>query len=183
VQKDQFWMKELSGLSLGVGIELGSKKIKGDLLFTHKGISGPAILNASLYWKKGQMKIDFLPQNKIIFNTNKKISNAFNIPKRFIKAFLDSINLPDLSLCDLTQDQKDKLQTLKSYSFAPAGNFGYTKAEVTRGGICTDEIDSQTMMSKKCENLYFLGECLDVTGELGGYNFQWAFSSAWRVEL
>ncbi|MBD3794821.1 MAG: NAD(P)/FAD-dependent oxidoreductase [Epsilonproteobacteria bacterium] len=70
------------------------------------------------------------------------------------------------------------LEGLHDYRFSPAGNFGYTKAEVTRGGVSTHEIDSSTMMSKKIDNLYFLGEVLDVTGELGGYNFQWAFSSA-----
>lgn len=72
---------------------------------------------------------------------------------------------------------------LKSYRFAPAGNFGYSKAEVTRGGIATDEVDVEGMMSLKEPNLFFLGECLDVTGELGGYNFQWAFSSAQNLKL
>jgi predicted Rossmann fold flavoprotein len=186
VQKDQFWMKELSGISLMVSITIDTKKIVSDLLFTHKGISGPAILNTSLYWKKGKIVIDFLPKltlNDKIFKSNKKISTALNLPKRFVKAFLNSIDLEDKALSDLSEDERDKLKLLKSYSFAPAGNFGYTKAEVTRGGISTDEIDSKTMMSKKCKNLYFLGECLDVTGELGGYNFQWAFSTAWRVGL
>jgi predicted flavoprotein YhiN len=68
---------------------------------------------------------------------------------------------------------------LLRYSFAPAGTFGYSKAEVTKGGVCTDEVDAKTMMSKKVEGLYFTGEVLDVTGRLGGYNFQWAFSSAY----
>ena len=75
--------------------------------------------------------------------------------------------------------EQEKLLGLKHYAFAPAGTFGYSKAEVTRGGVDTDEIDSKTMMSKKCEGLYFVGEVLDVTGRLGGYNFQWAFSSAY----
>ena len=74
--------------------------------------------------------------------------------------------------------EMETLLSLKQYAFAPAGTFGYSRAEVTKGGIDTNEIDSKTMMSKKCEGLYFVGEVLDVTGRLGGYNFQWAFSSA-----
>jgi predicted flavoprotein YhiN len=79
----------------------------------------------------------------------------------------------------LKAPERKKLFGLKRYTFAPAGTFGYSKAEVTRGGVDTNEIDSRTMMSKKCKGLYFVGEILDVTGRLGGYNFQWAFSSAY----
>ncbi len=186
VQKEQFWMKELSGISLLVRLKVDKKEIQGDLLFTHKGISGPAILNTSLYWEKGQIEIDFLPDknfDKQFFSSKKNITSSLGLPKRFVKAFLFSIGLQDQPLYKLNHEQKERLRLLKMYSFAPAGNFGYTKAEVTRGGICTDEIDSETMMSKKFEDLYFLGECLDVTGELGGYNFQWAFSTAQRLTL
>lgn len=186
VQKDQFWMKELSGISLKVQIKVGDKSFIQDLLFTHKGISGPSVLNASLYWQKGLLEIDFLPENplsKYLKNSNKLISTALPLPKRFIKSFLSQISLEDKATSKLDKEELKKLETLKNYSFAPAGNFGYTKAEVTRGGINTDEINSQSMMSKLVENLFFVGECLDVTGELGGYNFQWAFSSANRVEI
>jgi len=151
VQKDQFWFKELSGLSVDVKIKVMNKEIVGKMLFTHKGCSGPAILTTSLYWQKGNISIDFLP-NKENY-----------LPKRF------------------KQQIKDFNIDLHNYIMAPAGNFGYTKAEVTKGGINTTEID-ENFQSKKQKNLYFIGEVLDVTGELGGYNFQWAFSSGYGVD-
>ncbi len=186
LQPDQFWMKELSGISIDVGIKVKDKKLRGDMLFAHRGISGPVILNASLYWQKGVIEIDFVPHikfNESFFRSAKLISTALKVPKRFAKALLRSIGLEDLPLDRLDLASKEKLKSIKSYTFAPAGNFGYTKAEATKGGIFTDEIDAKTMMSKKCKNLYFIGECLDVTGELGGYNFQWAFASATKLTL
>ncbi len=186
LQKEQFWMKPLSGISLPVVVETGAKKIAGDLLFAHRGISGPAILNASLYWQKGQITIDFLPRfrfDKKCFMNKKQISTVLPLPRRFTKAFLESIAVVDKPLQNLTEEERQQLMQLKSYTFAPAGNFGYAKAEVTAGGIATDEIDPETMMSKKCEGLYFLGEALDVAGELGGYNFQWAFATAQRLKV
>jgi len=186
VQPDQFWMKELSGISLKAKIEVAGKSFIQDLLFTHKGISGPLVLNASLYWKKGTLEIDFLPEGslkKYIKNSNKLISGVLPLPKRFIKEFLNHVGVVDKAASKLSKEDLEKLEFLKNYIFAPAGNFGYSKAEVTRGGIDTAKIDSLTMMSKIVNNLYFIGECLDVTGELGGYNFQWAFSCAWSVDI
>jgi len=181
VQKDQFWMKELSGISTYVSIDVGHKKLYGDLLFAHKGISGPAVLSASLYWKKGLVKIDFLPKQSLkeTFKQKKKqVSTQMQVSKRLSKFLLESIKLKDKSIQDLSSEDWDKLALLKAYPMSPAGNFGLKKAEACRGGINTDEVDAKTMQSKLHENLYFLGEVLDVTGELGGYNFQWAFSSA-----
>ena len=152
VQKDQFWFKELSGLSVDVKIKVLDKTVSGKMLFTHKGCSGPAILTTSLYWKKGNISIDFLP-NKDSY-----------LPKRF------------------KQQIKDLDIDLRNYVMSPAGNFGYTKAEVTKGGISTDEVHNN-FESKLQKNLYFIGEVLDVTGELGGYNFQWAFSSAYCLKI
>ena len=182
LQKEQFWMKNLSGISLPVSIKIEEKEIRGDLLFAHKGISGPAILNASLYWQRGKICIDFMLDKRIEFKSSKLISNGLYLPKRFIKLFLKSHEIEDKPLNQLSKDEKERLKTLKNYIFAPAGDFGYTKAEVTKGGVATNEIDSK-MMSKKCKNLFFIGECLDVTGELGGYNFQWAFSCAFALRL
>ncbi|MCK5294671.1 MAG: aminoacetone oxidase family FAD-binding enzyme [Arcobacteraceae bacterium] len=147
VQKDQFWFKELSGLSLDVKITINDKVLEGSMLFTHKGCSGPVILSTSLYWGKGQISIDFAP-NKDSY-----------LPKRFKKA-----------IQNLTFN-------IHNYKFSPAGNFGYTKAEVTKGGVDTTQLTSnfESIFQK---DLYFIGEIIDVTGELGGYNFQWAFSSA-----
>ena len=147
VQKDQFWFKELSGLSLDVRINIGDKKIEGKMLFTHKGCSGPAILSTSLYWQKGSFSIDFAP-----------FKDSY-LPKRFKQAI------------------KDKDIDIHNYSISPAGNFGYTKAEVTKGGVDIKELNN-SCESKLQAGLFFIGEVVDVTGELGGYNFQWAFSSA-----
>ncbi len=181
LQKEQFFFKELSGISCGVHIKVDHCVCKGALLFTHRGISGPAVLDASLYWTKGEIEIDFLPDfswEKIAKST-KYISSLLPLPKRLTKAFLLKLGLQDKAYCTFTRKEAAILQVLNRYRFAPAGTFGYTKAEVTKGGIETAEIDSDTMMSKKVENLYFIGEILDVTGRLGGYNFQWAFSSAY----
>jgi len=182
VQKDQFFFKELSGTSLDVKITVNGNISKGSLLFTHKGISGPAVLDASLYWKKGQLEIDFLPtlNLKSLKSSKKQISSLLSMPKRITKAFLVQLGLEDKPSYKLTNEELDKLKSLKQYSFAPAGTFGYSKAEVTKGGISTSEVNSQTMMSIKEDGLYFIGEVLDVTGKLGGYNFQWAFSSAYQ---
>jgi len=181
VQKEQFFFKELSGASTDVKITVGSMCCDGSLLFTHKGLSGPAVLDASLYWEKGTMEIDFLPSFswKSIKGSKKQISSLLPLPKRITKAFLVQLELEDKPFYQITSEEVDKLQSLNHYVFAPAGTFGYSKAEVTKGGVSTDEVDAKTMMSKKEDGLYFLGEVLDVTGRLGGYNFQWAFSSAY----
>lgn len=180
VQKDEFWFKNLSGISLKGIIKAGGRDLTGNILFTHKGISGPAVLSASVYWEKGQLEIDFLPgfDFKTILKTDKFISTVLPVPKRFIKAYLDNYKIQDRAFKDLSNEKKAYVKNLKNYRFAPAGNFGYTKAEVTKGGVNTEEINPETMESKMVKDLYFLGEVLDVTGELGGYNFQWAFSSA-----
>jgi predicted flavoprotein YhiN len=127
------------------------------------------------------MSLDFLPHKKIeaFYKSNKKISSALPLPKRFIQEFLCAIMLEDKPMSKLNEEERMKLKQLKAYDFSPAGNFGYSKAEVTRGGIGTCEIESNTMQSKQHKNLFFLGECLDVTGQLGGYNFQFAWSSAY----
>ncbi len=171
LQKEQFWMKELSGISLKVKIEVGDKTFVDDLLFSHYGITGPAIYNASLYWKKGHIKIDFLPDFKA-YNTNKILSNTLNIPKRFVLSFLKAYGFKDIPL----KDAKEQIRLLRNYTFAPAGTFGYEKAEVTRGGVSTKEL--REFESRFVKNLFFIGEVVDVTGELGGYNLQWCFSSA-----
>ncbi len=184
LQRADFWMKNLSGISLKIKLKVGKKEFFDDLLFTHKGISGPVILNSSLYWQKGSLEIDFLPDIDFKLRyKQKQISSNFAFPKRFIKEFLKSIDLEDKVIKELNSEEIEKLKRLKAYKLAPAGDFGYSKAEVTKGGIDTDEIDANSMQSKLQKNLFFIGECLNVTGELGGYNFQWAFSSAYRVKL
>lgn len=180
VQKEQFWFKNLSGISCEVKTKVEDKIFQGSLLFAHKGCSGPVILNSSLYFKKGKMSIDFLPKKKLEFflKGNKKISSAFPLPKRFMQEFLNSINLSDKAVSSLNKEEKENLAQLKNYEFSPAGTFGYSKAEVTSGGILVDEINQESFESLKQEGLYFVGECLDITGQLGGYNFQMYFSQA-----
>ena len=181
LQPAQFWMKELSGLSCYVNIEVEGKLLKEEMLFAHKGISGPAVLSASLYWKKGNMSINFLPGEnifKLISTSKKLLSSVIPLPKRLSKALLDAIDVKDIECKKITKEMKEKLELLHNYEFAPAGNFGFTKAEVSRGGVIAEELEVNTLESKKVKNLYFIGEVVDVTGELGGYNFQWAFSSA-----
>ena len=174
-------MKELSGLSCYVNIKVENKILKEDLLFAHKGISGPAVLSASLYWKKGNISIDFLPNENILELTNgskKLVSSIINLPKRLAKAILKALHVEDVECKKLTKEMLENLQRIHNYEFAPAGNFGFTKAEVCRGGVLTDELNLATLEALHVEDLYFIGEVVDVTGELGGYNFQWAFSSA-----
>jgi len=180
LQPEQFFFKALSGASLEVLITTEAKSFRGDLLFTHKGISGPAVLNASLYWEKGRIEIDFLPGfDWGLLQGKKQLSTILPLPKKVAKAFLEHLALSDKSAEKLTEPEKAQLKTLQHYRFAPAGTFGYTKAEVTRGGVKSSEVDPYSMMSLEEPGLHFIGEVLDVTGELGGYNFQWAFSSAY----
>lgn len=181
LQPQQFWMKELTGISFPVRIEAGGRHIEEDMLFAHKGISGPAVLSASLYWHKGTISVDFLPDARVeslCAKSKKLVSTAIPLPKRFMKVFLSALEIGDKPCEKLTKEERERLVTLHHYVFAPSGTFGFAKAEVSRGGVACSEIDAETMQSKKTEGLYFIGEVVDVTGELGGYNFQWAFSSA-----
>ncbi|WP_170019752.1 aminoacetone oxidase family FAD-binding enzyme [Campylobacter sp. RM16190] len=183
VQKDEFWFKNLSGVSLNAEISLSAKnlaerKFIGDVLFTHKGISGPAILNASLFWQKGTMSLNFLPNFSFKnLNSKKQLSTILPLAKRFTLEFLRSRNLADKSFNEYSQAEKTEILKLQEYKFAPAGTFGFERAEVTKGGVLTSELN-QNFESKKQRNLYFIGEVLDVTGMLGGYNIHFAFASA-----
>ncbi|WP_286337714.1 BaiN/RdsA family NAD(P)/FAD-dependent oxidoreductase [Hydrogenimonas cancrithermarum] len=181
LQPEQVWMKELSGLSLSVTVQVGRRLLEGDILFAHRGVSGPVLLDASLYWNQGKITVDFLPGRrfKSLFGSSAKTAaSQIPLPKRFVKAFFSALALPNIPYRSMREGQKQRLSLLKSYAFAPAGTFGYAKAEVTKGGVATDEIDPETMQSRLVDGLYFAGEVVDVTGRLGGYNFQWAFSSA-----
>ena len=180
VQKDQFWMKELSGLSCYVNIKVDNKLLDEEMLFAHKGISGPAVLSASLYWKKGNISIDFLPNKNIldlVKGSKKLVSSVIPLPKRLSVAILKAIDVQDIECKKLNSETKEKLLKIHSYEFAPAGNFGFSKAEVSRGGVYAKELHVDSLEVKEVKNLHFIGEVVDVTGELGGYNFQWAFSS------
>lgn len=180
LQPREFWMKELSGISFPARIRVAGKTLDEDLLFAHKGISGPVVLSASLYWHRGEIEIDFLPDFDLekVRREKKLLSTALPLPKRFMKAFLESVGVEDRPCNRLNPQEWEKLSRIRGYAMAPAGTFGFSKAEACRGGVACGEIDPQTMQSRRIPGLYFIGETVDVTGELGGYNFQWAFSSA-----
>jgi predicted Rossmann fold flavoprotein len=183
LQPREFWMKELSGISCRARIHVAGKTLDEDLLFAHKGISGLVVLSASLYWFKGEIVIDFIPDFDLnrVKNEKKAISTAIPLPKRFMKAFLEAIGVEDKGCNRLSLQEWEKLLSIRHYAMAPSGTFGLSKAEACRGGVACSEIDPLSMESKKVRGLYFIGETVDVTGELGGYNFQWAFSSAVAV--
>jgi len=185
LQPQDFWMKELSGISLFAHISINGKSLKEDMLLTHRGLSGPVVLSASLYWKKGEVEINFLPEidlRAVVHNNRKLLSTALNLPKRFTQALLDVLNIKDKPCSSYKEEELKQLEdAFHHYMLAPAGTYGFAQAEVCKGGVKTDDINSWTLESNIVENLYFIGEVLDVTGELGGYNFQWAFSSAVSV--
>lgn len=180
LQPKEFWMKELSGVSLRAHISVAGKTLDEDLLFAHKGISGPVVLSASLYWHRGEIAINFCPNVDLALLKNEKklLSTALPLPKRFTKAFLEAIELEDKPCNRLNMQEYEKLGRIQNYKMAPSGTFGLTKAEVCRGGVADEELEVDTMQSVHTKGLYFIGETVDVTGELGGYNFQWAFSCA-----
>jgi len=149
---------------------------------THRGLSGPVILSASLYWKRGEISINFLPDVDLaglMRNNRKLLSTALPLPKRFTQALLEELSIKDRPCNTYKEKEYETLvSALQHYTLAPAGSYGFSKAEVCKGGINTEDINAWTLESNIVEGLYFAGEVLDVTGELGGYNFQWAFSSA-----
>ncbi len=181
---------ELSGVSLDAVVSFGKKSFRENILFTHKGLSGPAILQISSYWKAGEkIRIHLLPDFNLedFLLREKNLGNRAEVknilaqffPKRFLEIWFDKHRLLSSPIFQTADLELSKIaQTFKNWEIAPAGEEGYTKAEVTCGGIDTNELSSQTMESKKVPGLYFIGECVDVTGWLGGFNFQWAWASA-----
>ena len=187
----------LAGIALEVEVETGSNKGKGnkrghfreDLLFTHRGLSGPAILQISSYWQPGTpIIINLLPdmdaseeliQGKATLK--KQLGNVLSqwLPTRLAECLLAVNGLAaDARLADLPDAKLRKLgDSINRWAIVPTGSEGYRKAEVTLGGIDTRELSQQSMMATKVPGLYFIGEAVDVTGWLGGYNFQWAWAS------
>ena len=192
VQKDEFWFKNLSGVCFPAEISVvcASKnaanrepkmprKFAGDILFTHKGISGPAVLNASLFWQKGLIAINFCPNFSIetAQKSKKQLSTVLPLPRRFTLEFLHAAGLSDKPYGEYKADEAAKISRLFAYEFAPAGTFGFERAEVTRGGVDTDVLDANSGYNG-ARGLYFIGEVLNVTGMLGGYNLHFAFACA-----
>ncbi len=182
--------KILSGVALEAIVSFGKRKFREGLLFTHKGLSGPVILQISSYLKKGdEITINLAPDKDIfewliVEKTSKPKQEIHNIlstilPKSLVAYILSTTqisgNLADLS----NQKLKQIANQINVWKIIPSGTEGFAKAEVTKGGVDTNEISSKTFESKKVKNLYFIGEVLDVTGHLGGYNFAWAWASGY----
>ena len=180
--------KSLAGTSLNASIKINKTVFKEGLIFTHRGLSGPSILQISSYWVKDcPIKINLLPDQDIeVILKNRRISTPKQIVSKILSDYLP--NKLSLAICDQLKVKKQigdtSNQILKkvsnfvnNWTVVPSGTEGYKTAEVTLGGIDTKEISSSTMECKKHPGLYFVGEVLDVTGHLGGHNFQWAWSS------
>ncbi|MEE9313045.1 MAG: NAD(P)/FAD-dependent oxidoreductase [Rhizobiaceae bacterium] len=179
--------KELSGVSTDIVVSCGKTKFREAALFTHKGLSGPAILQISSYWKNGEaISVDFLPDRTgdwLLANKLRKPKSSLQtilssaLPERLVEALMERMGIEG-RMADLTDKAlKATEHQLHNWQFAPNGTEGFAKAEVTVGGISTAELSSKTMEAKKVPGLYVIGEAVDVTGWLGGYNFQWAWAS------
>lgn len=177
----------LAGVSLDTEVRIGKVRFRENVLFTHKGLSGPAILQISSYWQPGQeIVIDLLPDLDADAwleeraGSEQLLANAMGElgwPKRFAEAWLDGQGA-NVRGKDLAPKKRRQLaETLHNWRVLPNGTLGYKKAEVTRGGVSTRALSSKTMMANDVPGLFFIGEVVDITGWLGGYNFQWAWSS------
>ncbi|WP_283787880.1 NAD(P)/FAD-dependent oxidoreductase [Bermanella sp. WJH001] len=180
----------LSGVSIDTEITCGKQSFRENILFTHKGLSGPAVLQISSYWQPGNnVTVRCLPDLDLYSDLKQQQSSSPNkhlinilklhFPERVIEKFCaeHDLNKP------LQQYKHNELELIadlfQKWTFIPSGTEGYKKAEVTLGGVDTDEISSKTFEAKKVKGLFFIGEVLDVTGHLGGFNFQWAWASGY----
>ena len=188
--KDFEAFRDLSGVSIEAETTCNGMSFRENILLTHRGLSGPAILQISSYWNEGDsISVNLLPGIDVLniltenHQSKKQLATILEqfLPSRFIRAWLiqhgGSKPMNQYSLSNLRTITK----ALTSWQLTPTGTEGYEKAEVTVGGIDTRELSSKTMEAKKAPGLYFIGEVVDVTGWLGGYNFQWAWSSGWAA--
>ncbi|MBE0509612.1 MAG: NAD(P)/FAD-dependent oxidoreductase [Chromatiales bacterium] len=188
--QDKQRLAPLAGIAVRAQVETGGQTFVENVLFTHRGLSGPAILQASNYWQPGQvLTVDWLPQLAL---TEALAEARRSHPKQQLKTWLSqqlptrllaALLTPALLETPLAQLGKAQLVALagqlQHWQIIPNGTEGYRTAEVTRGGVDCDAISSKTMQATTVPGLYFIGEVLDVTGWLGGYNFQWAWASGW----
>ena len=182
-KNDQRHYCDLAGVSAAVAVSTDHQSFCESMLFTHRGLSGPAILQISSYWQSGMpLRIDLAPNRDVTSSLRESSTRnlaaaraAFLgvLPKRFAERWLD-LHVPQT----WTNPDLDKLERqVHEWTIRPADTEGYEKAEVTAGGVDTDELSSKTMESRKVRGLFFIGEVVDVTGHLGGFNFQWAWAS------
>ncbi|MFO1519588.1 MAG: NAD(P)/FAD-dependent oxidoreductase [bacterium] len=191
-KKDKEFFSELAGVSLEAAVACGKVSFRENILFTHKGLSGPAVLQISSYWKPGDLlTIDLFPERDLAeWLLDKKLRKergelknvlAQILPKRFSELWCER-HAPSRPLSEYTDAALRKIaEELHHWRILPEGTEGYEKAEVTRGGVDTSELSSKTLEAHRVPGLYFVGEVMDVTGHLGGHNFQWAWASGFAA--
>ncbi len=188
---DDLLFRTLAGVAAPVSAQAGGAVFREAALFTHRGLSGPAILQISSYWRRGEsIAIDFLPDRssgwlgrakRIAPRTTVARLLADTLPDRLATTLAERLGLPG-ELANLSDSKLSSAERqLAAWPFLPNGTEGFAKAEVTVGGISTAELSSKTMMARKVPGLFAIGEAVDVTGWLGGYNFQWAWASGWAA--
>jgi predicted Rossmann fold flavoprotein len=189
--------EKLAGVSTAATVTVNDAQFTEDILFTHRGLSGPAILQASSYWEPGdEVAIDLLPDQdaaELLINAKRSQPGALlrtvlaqHLPRKLAAELQDLVwpEYPDKPIGELGDAVLLAIGTkLNRWTLRPAATEGYRTAEVTLGGVDTDELSSKTMESRKVPGLYFVGEVVDVTGHLGGFNFQWAWSSGYAAGL
>jgi predicted Rossmann fold flavoprotein len=178
----------LSGISLPVRVSCRGREFLGEMLFTHQGLSGPAMLQVSSFWKPGDILIiDLLPDKdalEIFRDRHRSRTEMHNLlaelfPRRFSRTWCD-LHVSSKPLCQYTDKELMEIAgQLHNWEVKPRGTQGYEKAEITVGGVDTHELSSKTMESRKVRGLFFVGEVIDVTGQLGGYNLHWAWASGY----
>lgn len=190
--KDAAWFAALSGNSVYSRVSNTRISFEENILFTHWGLSGPAILQISSYWRPGEeIIIDLLPRHRIeqLIRQEREAGGKRLVsqllhdyyPRRLVEAFGKFLPL-DIKIASLGKaDAKKIAETIHQFNVKPAGDKGYDKAEVMRGGVATHELDAETLEAIKVPGLFFGGECVDMTGWLGGYNFQWAWASGYAI--
>lgn len=188
--KDKVTLSDLSGIAVNSIVSSKSKSFRENILFTHRGLSGPAILQISSYWSAGEaIEINLLPDIDLLeeldYTSKKqpqiKLKTLLHklLPKRLVNAFV-KMELLDKTLQEISQKQLQFVAaTIQNWIIKPNGTEGYRTAEVTLGGVDCDALSSKTFESKTVSGLYFIGEVMDISGWLGGYNFQWSWSSGW----
>lgn len=184
-------LKALSGVSIDALVSVNGAEFRENILLTHRGLSGPAILQISSYWKRGDaISINLLPdvQALEIFHARRRsdieLANLLGqyLPRRFARAWCKLYASPNRPVNHYSNKELEEIaRAVHDWRLVPDGSEGYKKAEVTAGGVDTLELSSKTMEARSVSGLYFIGEVLDVTGHLGGYNFQWAWASGFAA--
>ena len=189
-KEEQAFFDQLSGIAVEAAVQLDKWKFRDSLLFTHRGLSGPAILQISSYWNPGEtIAIDLAPGQDVsgFFsrprNSNRELKTLLSRywPERFAKLWTDRYAASKPIRQYSNKELRAIEERIHAWKITPVGTEGFRKAEVTAGGVATDELSSKTMQARNTPGLFFIGEVMDVTGQLGGFNFQWAWASAFAA--